>query len=431
MKYANMTDAVFLQRPNRFIAHCSLNGEEVVAHVKNTGRCRELLIPGRKVWLQDHRGEAKSRKTNFSLIAVEKGQLLINMDSQAPNAVAEEGLWSGAIQLPLEAGEEIIAICREVKYGDSRFDLQVSTNQKIWYVEVKGVTLEEDCFGQRTARFPDAPTERGIKHIHELISAKEAGHGAAVLFLIQMQDVERFTPNWRTHHAFGFALEQAQEAGVAVLAYDCLVSPDSLTVNHPVPAELSHRRVCAEFSTENKELLQILTEEDEAFLKAHHNGKARPASWLAQALMRRAAMELGFEDFKLSRSEAGAPVTDVKGLYVSASHTEGCVVGAASLHPVGIDAEPIASARDKVAQRMFHSSELEWMNAHPDKAYAFTLLWTLKEAYGKLRGVGLSAAKEVEFHFHNGVVFCSDPRLKITVEQRKNYIISIIESLSV
>lgn len=435
MKYSTMTDAVFLQRPNRFIAHCSLNGEEVVAHVKNTGRCKELLVPGCKVYLQDHRQESGSRKTQFSLIAVEKrtekGTLLINMDSQAPNAVAEEALWSGAVQLPLEDGEEILAIRREVKYGDSRFDLQVSTNKKIWYVEVKGVTLEEDCFGQRTARFPDAPTERGVKHIRELVSAKKAGCGAAVLFIIQMQNVERFTPNWRTHTAFGLALGQAQNEGVAVLAYDCHVMADSLQAGNPVPVELNHCSVRTDFSTEaREELFAVLDDGDREFLAAHHNGKAKLQNWQAQALMKQAAMDLGFQNFNIRRSETGAPVSDVKGLYVSASHTDGCVAAAASVFPIGIDAEAIAPAREKVAQRMFHPSEIAWMNAHPDKDYAFTLLWTLKEAYGKLLGVGLSAAKDMEFFPTDEGISATDKQLKITTEQRKNIIISTIERLS-
>lgn len=226
MKYEHVVDAVFLQRPNRFIAHCSLKGETVVAHVKNTGRCKELLLPGVPVVLQDHRKEQGSRKTAFSLIAVEKQELLINMDSQAPNAVAEEGLHRGSIHLPLEEGEEILSIRREVKYGQSRFDLKVTSNRKEWFVEVKGVTLEETKDGYRIARFPDAPTERGIKHIHELMEAKKAGYGAVILFLIQMADVDEFQPNWHTHEAFGIALQQAEQAGVAVLAYDCHVEKD-------------------------------------------------------------------------------------------------------------------------------------------------------------------------------------------------------------
>jgi len=238
MKYRSVVDAVFLQRPNRFIAHCLLNGEEVVAHVKNTGRCKELLLPGVPVILQDHRQEQGNRKTAFSLIAVEKNGLLINMDSQAPNAVAEEALLNGSIQLPLEDGEEILSVRREVKYGQSRFDLKVTTNRKEWFVEVKGVTLEETVKGYRTARFPDAPTERGVKHIRELMEAKKAGCGAAVLFIIQMEDVDEFQPNRQTHAAFGHALREAQQAGVAVLAYDCHVEKDGFTPDKAVKVVL-------------------------------------------------------------------------------------------------------------------------------------------------------------------------------------------------
>lgn len=242
MKYPKVADAVFLQRPNRFLARCLLNGEEVLAHVKNTGRCRELLVPGVRVYLQDHRGEEGKRKTVFSLIAVEKntetGSLLVNLDSQAPNPVAEEGLKSGRIRLPLEEGEKLLSIRREVTYGGSRFDLMAESSQRRWYVEVKGVTLEETAGGERLVRFPDAPTQRGLKHVEELIRAKEAGFGAALLFLIQMEGADRFSPNWGTHEAFGHALRQAEKAGVALLAYDCTVEPDSLTAAKPVPIDL-------------------------------------------------------------------------------------------------------------------------------------------------------------------------------------------------
>ncbi len=239
MKYETVVDAVFLQRPNRFIAHCLLNGEEVVAHVKNTGRCKELLLPGVNVVLQDHRQEQGTRKTAFSLIAVEKNGLLINMDSQAPNTVAEEALHNGSISLPLGMDEKILSIRREVKYGQSRFDLKVTTTQREWFVEVKGVTLEETVNGYRIARFPDAPTERGIKHIHELIQAKNDGYGTAILFIIQMENVDEFQPNWNTHQAFGCALQQAEEAGVSLLAYDCHVEKDGFAPADPVKVVLT------------------------------------------------------------------------------------------------------------------------------------------------------------------------------------------------
>lgn len=428
MKYESMVGAVFLQRPNRFLADCELQGESVVAHVKNTGRCRELLLPGVKVWLQDHRADPKQRKTSFSLIAVEKetaeGTMLINMDSQAPNKIAEEALLDGTIKLPLSEGEEILSIRREVTFGDSRFDLQVKTNQRLWYVEVKGVTLEETRNGFRTARFPDAPTERGAKHIHELIAAKEAGHGAAVLFIIQMPDVDVFRPNWRTHEAFGFALQQAQSAGVSVLAYDCSVRVGDVRAAEEVEVDLSATQTALWFSTDETELLLAELEEDDIqFLSTHHNGKAGEQSALAQALMKHAARQLGFPSVKITRDEKGAPITDVKGLYVSAAHTEGCCAAAASLHPIGIDAEPIAALREKVVKRLYSEKECAWMNAQSDKDKAFTMLWTLKEAYGKMRGVGLSAAKEVEFFD----IQCTDKSVQLQTKQQGNYLISIVE----
>ena len=433
MKYESMTDAVFLQRPNRFIAHCERNGETVVAHVKNTGRCKELLLPGVKVWLQDHRGEAKQRKTDFSLIAVEKqtgqGALLINMDSQAPNKIAEEALLDGRIQLPLDYGEEILSIRREVTFGSSRFDLQVTTNQRIWYVEVKGVTLEDTVDHFRTARFPDAPTERGAKHIHELIAAKEAGYGAAVLFIIQMPNADQFRPNWRTHRDFGFALQQAQKAGVAILAYDCEVKVGEVTAANRVPVELSQTQYALWFSTEEKQaLLAELNDDDLQLLSTLHHGKAQEDSTVTQALMKRAARQLGFPQVCIERNEKGAPITNAAGLYVSGSHTKGCCAAVASLYPVGIDAEPIGPLREKVAKRMYSERELEWLDAQPDKDEAFTRLWTLKEAYGKLRGIGLSAAKEVEFREENGQMLCSDPHIMVKTQRQKNYLISIAES---
>ncbi len=432
MKYCNIVDAVFLQRPNRFIAHCQLpGGEEVVAHVKNTGRCRELLIPGAKVYLQDHRQEQKARKTAFSLIAVEKqteqGALLINMDSQAPNQVAADGILDGSIHLPLEEGEELLSLRREVRYGDSRFDLQIASSKKLWYVEVKGVTLEEDSFGRRTARFPDAPTERGVKHIHELIEAKKAGHGAAILFVVQMPAVEKFSPNWRTHPDFGFALEEAAAAGVSVLAYECKVQQEgaelSLEATAPVALDLAHRRLCTHVEGEDEEaLLSILTDEDRELLSTFHHGKAKKDSWLAQALMRKAAMSLGFRDFTITRNEKGAPVTNIKGLYVSASHTKGCSAGAASLRPIGIDAEAITDCRERVAQRVFSTGERDWLSAQPDKDSAFTQLWTLKEAYGKMRGLGLSAAGDVDFSTEE-----DREKLYIQSEQWGVFFLSLVE----
>ena len=224
MRYQRMEKAAFLARPNRFIAHVLLDGEEVVCHVKNTGRCRELLIPGAEVWLE--RGTNPQRKTLYDLIAVRKGERLINMDAQAPNRVFAE--WASQLE------PEMTALRAEYTYGQSRLDFCLETPQGLHLVEVKGVTLEE---GGHT-RFPDAPTERGIKHLQELIRAVENGHKASVVFVIQMENVLDFAPNDATHPAFGVALRQAAAAGVQVVAVNCRVAPDSLEILHRIPVIL-------------------------------------------------------------------------------------------------------------------------------------------------------------------------------------------------
>lgn len=228
MEYKNIIKAEFVSRPNRFIAHCLVKGEPVTAHVKNTGRCRELLVPGATVYLE-HSSNPK-RKTQYSLIAVEKGSRLINMDSQAPNSIAAQGIEQGVIRLPLEPGESIRQIKREVTYGESRFDLQVLTTRRAFFVEIKGVTLEEEG----AALFPDAPTQRGVKHMHHLIQAMEEGYSCCILFIIQMESIAYFSPNYKTHREFGEALAQAQEKGVAVLAYDCHIAPGRVEAKGPV-----------------------------------------------------------------------------------------------------------------------------------------------------------------------------------------------------
>ncbi|MBO5111175.1 MAG: DNA/RNA nuclease SfsA [Clostridia bacterium] len=231
MKYAHVIPAVFLSRPNRFIANVEIDGEAAVAHVKNTGRCRELLVPGCTVYLSV--SDNPARKTKYDLIAVKKpcadGRTrLIHMDSQAPNKMATEWiLHSGLFSSDAK-------VRREVKYGNSRFDLYVEDGCRKCFVEVKGVTLELDG----VAMFPDAPTERGIKHLKELIAAKQAGYEAYVLFVIQMKDICLFRPNAATHAAFATALRDAAEAGVHVLAYDSAVTPDSAILDAPVPVKL-------------------------------------------------------------------------------------------------------------------------------------------------------------------------------------------------
>ena len=224
MRYQRMEKATFLARPNRFIAHVLLHGEEVVCHVKNTGRCRELLIPGAEVWLE--RSSNPQRKTLYDLIAVRKGQQLINMDAQAPNRVFAE--WAAQLE------PEMTALRAEYTYGQSRLDFCLETPQGLHLVEVKGVTLEENGH----ARFPDAPTERGIKHLQELMRAVEEGHKASAVFVIQMEDVQDFAPNDVTHPAFGTALRQAAAAGVQVVAVNCRVTPDSLEIWHTIPVIL-------------------------------------------------------------------------------------------------------------------------------------------------------------------------------------------------
>jgi len=226
MKYENIISATFLSRPNRFIAHIIVNSKDEICHVKNTGRCKELLLPGSNLYVQTNNNP--KRKTKFDLIAVKKDGLLINMDSQAPNKVVEEWLTAG--NLP-----GVTFIKPECKYKDSRFDFYMECGQQKAFMEVKGVTLEENGI----VRFPDAPTERGLKHLHGLSTCAQEGYKTFVLFVIQMQGVKYFEPNWKTHAAFGEALIDAQKAGVTILAYDCLVSKDTLEINHPVEVHLN------------------------------------------------------------------------------------------------------------------------------------------------------------------------------------------------
>ena len=226
MHYQNVRAAKFIDRPNRFIAHVELDGKIETVHVKNTGRCRELLVPGCTVYLE--KGTNPGRKTAYDLIAVEKGSTLINMDAQAPNKVFAE--WAGAGRfLP-----DVTAIRPEYTYGASRLDFCLETPEGLHLVEVKGVTLEENG----NARFPDAPTERGVKHLRELQGAAEHGLDAAIFFVVQLKDVNSAAPNDATHPAFGQALREAAAHGVRVLAYDCDVTPDSLTICREVPVIL-------------------------------------------------------------------------------------------------------------------------------------------------------------------------------------------------
>lgn len=237
MKYEKIVPARFISRPNRFVAIVNLSGNEISVHVKNTGRCRELLVPDSVVYLEDFSYRQGKRKLLYDLIAVRKGGLLINMDSQAPNKVAGEALENGSIKLP--GMSELTIIRPEKIYGDSRFDFYVEDeNNEKGFVEVKGVTLESDGI----ASFPDAPTERGVKHIKELVKAMENGYHSYVLFVIQMSGMEKFTPNDATHREFGDILRYAAEKGVHILAYECAITPDSLKITDSVSIDLKDEK---------------------------------------------------------------------------------------------------------------------------------------------------------------------------------------------
>ncbi len=231
MRYPNIIPATFLSRPNRFVAKVLINGAEEEVHVKNTGRCRELLVPGCRVYLT--RSSNPARKLPCDLVAVEKLRdgkepLLVNMDSQAPNKAAFEWVRSGGL---FSAEAEVKS---EVTFGDSRFDLFVRDGERQAFIEVKGVTLEHGG----VASFPDAPTERGVKHLYGLEKALASGFEAYVLFVIQMKEISLFRPNDETHREFGDALRRGSASGVKILAYDCLVTPESMVTDSPVEIAL-------------------------------------------------------------------------------------------------------------------------------------------------------------------------------------------------
>ena len=225
MHYANLIPGIFRARPNRFIAHVEIRGREEIVHVKNTGRCRELLPPGAQVWCQE--SDNPARKTRFDLITVQKGHRLINMDSQAPNAAVKEWLSAGGLG-PIEN------LKAEARHGDSRFDFAFEKDGVPCFLEVKGVTLETDG----VCAFPDAPTERGVKHLQGLTRLAREGYGAYVLFVIQMADVRYLHPNDATDPAFGAALREAAAAGVHILAMDCAVTADTMTIRNPVEVRM-------------------------------------------------------------------------------------------------------------------------------------------------------------------------------------------------
>lgn len=220
----------FIGRPNRFIAHIDIDGKEVISHVPNTGRLRELLVPGATVMISHHPSD--SRKTSYELRMVKKGDSWVSIDSQLPNALAQEAIQNGII-------EEVAGytkINREYTYRNSRFDLRLSGDHKdsVCFVEVKGVTLEREGWSY----FPDAPTERGRKHIDELINAVKEGYRAVLLFIVQLEPVNGFSPNGITDPAFAMKVEEAVKAGVEVMAYRCLVTPDEVKVMNRIPVTL-------------------------------------------------------------------------------------------------------------------------------------------------------------------------------------------------
>lgn len=225
MQYTSMVSGRFLERPNRFIAHVEIDGQAQICHVKNTGRCRELLLPGVAVWCQQ--AQNPTRKTKLDLIAVKKGHRLINMDAQAPNAATKEWLMA-------EGLGKISDLRPETFYGQSRFDFAFVKDEKPCYLEVKGVTLENDG----VCAFPDAPTERGTRHLRELIQVAQEGFGAYVLFVIQMSEVKYLRPHEETDPAFATALREAAASGVQLLAMDCTVTPNSMTIRKPVEIRL-------------------------------------------------------------------------------------------------------------------------------------------------------------------------------------------------
>lgn len=243
MKYEKIKQGIFISRPNRFVARVMIDGEEQIVHVKNTGRCKEILIPGTVVFMEDHIDNMRDRKTRFSLVAAEKRNLgqesirLINIDSQAPNKAVYESLKDGLLRLPglLDLEDGTMLVKPEQTFQKSRFDFYLQNNGGMKaYIEVKGVTLENDAI----ARFPDAPTERGVKHVYELIEAVKQGFSAYIIFVIQMKDVKSFEPNDTTHAAFGQALRDAEKKGVNILAFDCNVTHDTMKIRQEVEINL-------------------------------------------------------------------------------------------------------------------------------------------------------------------------------------------------
>lgn len=231
MEYQDLEKGSFIRRKNRFVAEIELHGERICVHVPNTGRCRELFVPGATVYVQ--RSANAARKYPYSLCIVEKGAEKVHIDSAGANRLVEEALNHGAIK----GLEDITALEREKTFSDSRFDFRFQKDGKVCYMEVKGVTLEQDG----VAMFPDAPTKRGARHLEELIKAKDEGYGAYVLFVIQMKGVTRFRPHWERDSEFAINLIRAKKAGVTVLAYDTIVTPEHIRLDAPVEVTLPQK----------------------------------------------------------------------------------------------------------------------------------------------------------------------------------------------
>ncbi len=233
MEYENTVSGKFVRRLNRFAAEVVIDGVRERVHVRNTGRCGDLLVAGNTVYLEDHRQDMNGRRLSFTLIAAERGDKLVNIDSAAPNKVMAEALASGEVELPRFA--ELKTVTPEYTFMNSRFDFYIEDiNGHKGFIEVKGCALEKNGI----AVFPDAPTLRGKRHVEQLIRARRIGYFAAVIFVVQMEDVKLFMPNYDTHAEFAAALLDGEEAGVMIRCYDCKVTPSSLTLGREIPYEL-------------------------------------------------------------------------------------------------------------------------------------------------------------------------------------------------
>lgn len=233
MNYEKIIYAKFIDRPNRFIANVEINGHIEKVHVKNTGRCKELLIPGAKLILED-KSHIKERKTKYSIIAVWKDNILINMDSQAPNQV----IYDALINNKIKELQDLKSVKREVTYENSRFDIAFQTSDRLGFMEVKGVTLEHD----NLCRFPDAPTTRGTKHVLEMIKAVEEGFLGYIMFLVQMKGPKKFYLNWETDPIFSEAIVKAKNKGVNILVYDAVVTENSFTIGENIKIDYTNYR---------------------------------------------------------------------------------------------------------------------------------------------------------------------------------------------